>query len=177
MAHLGHNVGVNVEVDNGKSHVDRPLKVAWKGTGISPLLEKLIVAINPFLDLSEVGSPPHLSKKIPLVELEGFAFLKIGAGLDSPDPKTEFMESVTISIGDREGNFFCHKNSLSRYVKTFHFVNLTDSGFSIPVGSFQKVDAFSLGYRKDLQKAMINLPSLHFHPLGSVSLNFFLPLV
>jgi hypothetical protein len=104
-------VGINVEVDNGKSHVDRPLKVAWERTNIAPLFEKLIIEMDPFLDLSEVGSPPHLSKEIPLVELEGFALLKIGAGLDRPDPKTEFRESVTISIGDREGNFPLHRDT------------------------------------------------------------------
>jgi hypothetical protein len=101
-------MGVNVEVDNGKSHVDRPLKVSWEGTSIAPFLEELVVEINPVLDLSEVGPPPHLPEEIPLVELEGLALLKIRTGLDRPDPKTEFREPVTISIGDRKGNFPLH---------------------------------------------------------------------
>jgi hypothetical protein len=42
----------------------------WKGTGVPPFLEKLIVEIDPFFDLSKVGPPSHLSKEFPFVELE-----------------------------------------------------------------------------------------------------------
>jgi hypothetical protein len=58
--------------------------------------------MDPFLDLGEVGSPPHLSKKIPLVELEGFAFFKVGAALDRSDSKRELRKSATISLCDCE---------------------------------------------------------------------------
>jgi hypothetical protein len=76
-----------------------------KGAGISPFFEELIIEVDLFLNVSQIGSSPHLSKEFSFVELEGFTLLKIGAGLGGPDPKTEFRESGMISLGDGEGNF------------------------------------------------------------------------
>ena len=82
--------------------------MAREGAGISPFFEELIIEVDPFFDLSQISSSPHLSKEFSFVELEGFTLLKIGAGLDGPDPKTEFRESGTISLGDGEGDFLSH---------------------------------------------------------------------
>jgi hypothetical protein len=106
-------MAINVEVDNGKSHFDRSLKVAWKGTGISPFLEELVVEMDPLFNLSKIGPPTHLSEKIPFVDFEGITFSKVGAILDVPDSKTELGESGTISIGDGEGNFLSHSYFLT----------------------------------------------------------------
>jgi hypothetical protein len=106
-------MAINVEVDNGKSHLDRSLKVAWKGTKISPFFKELIIEIDPLLDLGKIGSSPHLSEKIPFVDFEGITFFKVGAILDGPDSKTELGESGTISIGDGEGNFLSHSYFLT----------------------------------------------------------------
>jgi hypothetical protein len=73
-----------------------------KGTGISPFLEELVVEMDPFFDLSKIGSPTHLPEKIPFVYFEGFTFFKVGATLDGPDSKRELRKSATISLGDRE---------------------------------------------------------------------------
>jgi hypothetical protein len=101
-------MGIDIEIDNGKSHLDRSLKVAWKGTKISPFFKELIIEIDPLLDLGKIGFPPHFPKEFSFVELEGFTLLKMGAGLDGSDPKTEFRESGTISLGDGEGNLPLH---------------------------------------------------------------------
>jgi len=82
--------------------------MAWKGAGISPFLEELIVKMDAFFELGQVRSPPHLTEEFSFVKLEGLALFKIGAGLDRPDSKTQLRESVTISIGDMEMNFSLH---------------------------------------------------------------------
>jgi hypothetical protein len=82
--------------------------MAREGAGISPFFEELIIEVDPFFDLSQISSSPHLSKEFSFVELEGFTLLKIGAGLNGPNPKTEFRESGTISLGDGKGNFPLH---------------------------------------------------------------------
>jgi hypothetical protein len=76
---------IDIEIDDGKSHVDRPLEMIGKGTGISPFLEKLIVEMDSLLNLSKIGSPTHLPEKIPLIDLEGFTFFEVGAISDGPD--------------------------------------------------------------------------------------------
>jgi hypothetical protein len=95
-------MGIDIEVDDRKSHVDRSLQMTGKGTGISPFLEELIVEMDPFFNLGKIGSPTHLPEKIPLVDLEGFTFFKIGATLNGPDSKRELRKSAAISLGDRE---------------------------------------------------------------------------
>jgi hypothetical protein len=102
MAHLCHDMGIDIEVDYGKSHVDRSLEMTGKGTGIFPFLEELIVEMDPLFNLSKIGSPTHLPEKIPFVYFEGFTFFKVGAILYGPDSERKFRKSATISLSDRE---------------------------------------------------------------------------
>jgi hypothetical protein len=98
MAHLCHDMGIDIEVDGRKSHVDRSLQVTGKGTGISPFLKEMIIEMDPLFSLSKIGSPTHLPEKIPFVNLEGFTFFKVGAILDGPDSKREVRKSAMISF-------------------------------------------------------------------------------
>jgi hypothetical protein len=101
-------MGVDIEVNDGKSHFNRPFEVSGKRTGISPFLEELIVTMDPFFDLSQVRLSPHLSEKLPLEVLEVLPLLKIGAILDGPNAKREIRKSLAIGIGDREENLLLH---------------------------------------------------------------------
>jgi hypothetical protein len=101
-------MGIDIEVGYGKSHVDRSLQMTGKRTGISPFFEELIIEVDPLLDLGKISFPPHFPKEFSFEEFEWFTLLKIGAGLNGPDPKTEFRESVTISIGDGKRNLPLH---------------------------------------------------------------------
>jgi len=87
--------------------------MAWKGTGITPFLEELIVKMEAFFELGQVRSPPHLTEKFSFVKFEGLAFFKIIAGLDRPDSEPEFRKSVTIGIGDVKMNFSSHSGFLN----------------------------------------------------------------
>jgi hypothetical protein len=104
-------MGVDIEINDGKSHFNRPFEVSGKRTGISPFLEELIITMDPFFDLSQVSLSPHLSKKIPLEVLEVLPLLKIAAILDGSDPEREFRKSLAISIRDSEGDLFLHGSS------------------------------------------------------------------
>jgi hypothetical protein len=83
----------------------------WKRAEITPILEKLIIKIDPLFDLGKVSPSSHLSKEFPFIKFEGFTLLKIGTVLYGPDPKTKVGKSTTISIGDGEGNLSRHKSS------------------------------------------------------------------
>jgi hypothetical protein len=98
-------MGIDIEVGYGKSHVDRSLQMTGKGTGISPLLEELIVEMDPLLNLNKIGPPTHLPEKIPFVDFKGFTFFKVGAILDGPDSEWEFRKSAMISFSNREKDF------------------------------------------------------------------------
>jgi hypothetical protein len=98
MAHLCYDMGIDIEIDYGKSHVDRSLEMTGKGAGISPFLEELIVEMDPFFNLSKIGSSTHLPEKIPFVDFEGFALFKVDAILDGPDSEREFRKSAMISF-------------------------------------------------------------------------------
>jgi hypothetical protein len=101
-------MGIDIEVGYGKSHVDRSLQMTGKGTGISPLLEELIVEMDPLFNLSKIGPPTHLSEKIPFVDFKRFTFFKVGAILDGPDSEREFRKSAMISLGDGKRNLPLH---------------------------------------------------------------------
>jgi hypothetical protein len=81
------------------------VKVAWKGTRISPVFEELVVEIDSLFELSKIGPPPHLSKKFSFEEFKGVALFKIGASLDRPDSKSEIRESLTISFSYGKKDF------------------------------------------------------------------------
>ncbi len=70
MDHLSDDVGIDIEVKNRKSHFHGSLEMIGKGTGISPFFEKSVVEFDLLLNLSEVGSPPHLAEEISLKKLE-----------------------------------------------------------------------------------------------------------
>jgi hypothetical protein len=70
MIHLSDDMGIDIEVNNRKSHFNRPLKMAGKRAGIPPFFEKLIVEIDPLLNLGKVSLPPHLTKKISFKKFE-----------------------------------------------------------------------------------------------------------
>jgi hypothetical protein len=95
-------MGIDIEVDDRKSHVDRSLEMTWKGAGISPFLKKLIIEMDPLFDLSKIGPPTHLPEKIPFVDFKGFTFFKVSTILDGPDSKREIGKSAAISLCDRE---------------------------------------------------------------------------
>jgi hypothetical protein len=107
-------MGVDIEIDDWESHLNRSLQMAREGAGISPFFEELIIEVDPFFDLSQISSSPHLSKEFSFIELEGFTLLKIGAGLDGPDPKTEFRKSAMISFSNREKDFPRHGDLFSQ---------------------------------------------------------------
>jgi hypothetical protein len=109
-------MGIDIEVDDRKSHVDRSLQMTGKGAGISPFLKELIVEMDPRFNLSKIGSPTHLPEKIPLVDFEGFTFFKVGAILDGPDSKREVRKSVTISFCYREIDLSQHIHSFNDFV-------------------------------------------------------------
>jgi hypothetical protein len=44
--------------------------MTWKGTGIPPFFEKLIVEINSLFKLDKVGLPLHLTQKFSFIKLE-----------------------------------------------------------------------------------------------------------
>lgn len=133
MAHLCHDMGIDIEVHDRESHFDCPLEMAWKRTGISPVFEEPVVEIDPLFELSKIGPPPHLSKKFSFIELERFALLKIGTGQDGPDSKTQVGESVTITLGNDKRDFRLNSSFLFWYIEASHFVDLSDSRFSIAV--------------------------------------------
>jgi len=101
-------MGIDIKIDNGESHFNRPLKVTWKGTGILPFLEELVIPIDPFLDLSKVGPSSQLPEELSFVELEGFSLLEIGTILDGSDSKTEGWEPLAVLIGDGKKNLPWH---------------------------------------------------------------------
>jgi hypothetical protein len=70
VVHLSDDMGVDIEVDDRKSHFNGPLEMTGKGAGISPFFEKSIVVIDPLLNLSKVSSPPHLTKELSFEKLE-----------------------------------------------------------------------------------------------------------
>jgi hypothetical protein len=63
-------MGIDIEINNRKSHFNGPLKVTGKWAGISPFFEKLIVAIDPHFNLGKVSPPPHLTEEISFEKLE-----------------------------------------------------------------------------------------------------------
>jgi len=87
-----------------------------KRTGVSPLLEELIVETHPFLNLGKMGSPARLPEKIPFVDLEGFAFFKVDAVLGGSDSERELRKSAAISFCNFEKDFSQHgKIDFSRF--------------------------------------------------------------
>src|SRR5512139_2346935 len=113
MARLGDDVGIDVEVDDGKSHIDHFLQVSGQGAGISPFIEKLIVEGNAFLNLCKVVSPACFSHEVSFVDFEGLTLLKKGTILDRPDSKTEIGKASTVRFGDGERDLPLHSSSLS----------------------------------------------------------------
>ncbi len=109
---------IDIEVNNRKSPFDGSLQMAWKGTGISPFPEELIIEVDPFFDLGKAGPPSHLSENFPLIDFEGFTLFKIGAVLDGPDSKSEVGKLLTIAIGDLEGDFSLHQECPFKRLKS-----------------------------------------------------------
>jgi hypothetical protein len=105
-------MGIDIEVNDRKSHFNGPLEMTGKGTGTSPFFEKSIVEVDPLLNLGKVCPSAHLAKKISFEKFEWLALLKIGARLDCPDSKSEIREFLTISIRDCEGYLSYHVHSL-----------------------------------------------------------------
>ena len=68
--------------------------------------------VDPFLDLGEVSSPFHLTKKLPFVEFEGFILFEIGAALNRSNSKTQVRKSATVIIRDGKINFSLHGHLL-----------------------------------------------------------------
>jgi hypothetical protein len=108
MAHLCDDMRIDIEVNDGKSHFNRSLKMAGEGTEITPLFKKLVVAIDPLFELNEVSPPPHLTEELSFIKFKGFALLKISAELDCPDSKRKMREVLTISIGKGERDLYWH---------------------------------------------------------------------
>jgi hypothetical protein len=70
MIHLSDDMGIDIEVNNRKSHFNGPLKMTGKGAGISPFFEKSVVAIYSFFNLAKVSLPPHLTEEISFKKFE-----------------------------------------------------------------------------------------------------------
>jgi hypothetical protein len=93
--------------------------MAWEGTGITPFFKELIIMVDPFLDLGEVSSPFHLTKKLPFVEFEGFILFEIGAVLNRSNSKTQVRKSATVGIGDSERDLSLHGPSLKCQITNY----------------------------------------------------------
>ena len=70
MAHLGNDMGVDIEIDDWKSHFNGSLQMTWKGAWISPFFEKLVVEIDPFFKGGKVRLSSHLTEKVSFEKFE-----------------------------------------------------------------------------------------------------------
>ena len=80
-------MGVNVKIDAWKSHFNHSLKMAWEWTRVPPLFKKLIITIDPLLNLGKMGLPSNPTNKISFVEFEWFIPFKIGTTEDRSNSK------------------------------------------------------------------------------------------
>jgi hypothetical protein len=70
MAHLGDDMRIDIEIDNRKPHFNGTFQMIWKGAGISPFFEKLIIEMDPLFKLDKVSLPPHLTEELSFMKLE-----------------------------------------------------------------------------------------------------------
>jgi hypothetical protein len=100
LAHFRDDVGIDVEVDNGKSHLYCSFQVARERTGVPPLLKEFVVEVNSFLDLSQSDPPLQFSQQLSFIEFEVLTLFKIDAILDGPNAKDLVGETVSVCVAD-----------------------------------------------------------------------------
>jgi hypothetical protein len=100
LAHFRDDVGVDVEVYDGKPHLHGSFQVAREWAGISPFLKEFVVELNSFLDLSQSDPSLQLSQQLSFIKLEVLFLFKKDAILDGPNAKNQVREMVAVCVAD-----------------------------------------------------------------------------